>query len=100
MRAGMRKTPCSSVTVSKLIPEASWTAVTVTPGSTPPVGAAHRAVPLPVPPRVHEDPEPPADAHDGIDRQRCRGSRQARTQPAFTSREVRRQTRAVDLEPR
>ena len=33
----MRNPPRSSVTARKLLPVAVWTAVTVTPGSTPPV---------------------------------------------------------------
>src|SRR5258705_2465946 len=36
-RAGMRYTPRSSVTAAKVLPVASSTAVTTTPGSTPPV---------------------------------------------------------------
>ena len=37
MRAGIRNTPRPSVTASNEMPDASWTAMTVTPGSTPPV---------------------------------------------------------------
>ena len=36
-RTGIRKPPRSSVTDSNVLPVASCTAVTVTPGSTPPV---------------------------------------------------------------
>src|SRR5258705_5205455 len=40
MRTGSRNTPLASVTVSKLLPDASCTAGTTTPGSAPRVASA------------------------------------------------------------